>query len=371
MRIRLLIGAGACLLAGLGVLWFLTNYERVPYKERVPPSAEVRLRQFLAAERFAGRMGMPASEIRSLPDLAALRPAGALLLPASRQALDAGRLREIAAWVERGGHLLVEAETLGVSDPLLELLGIGRSEAVPTGKPLAVEVDGRKLLVLLPGRMVLQAPPGARLALRAGPAASAQLVSYPRGKGMVTAATSLHFARNGQIGEHDHAALLWELLTLTDADALQVYHRPERLSLTGFLKERAPEALGALLALLALWLWRIAPRFGPVAPDAPLARRRLLDHLRASGRYYWAHGLRGELVVAARDAALRRLARAQPDFANAAPAERAARLAALAGISKEEAASFLAASGPLHGTDFVKLAHHAQRTHAALEKGKK
>ena len=80
------------------------------------------------------------------------------------------------------------------------------------------------------------------------------------------------------------------------------------------------------------------PRFGPVAPDAPPGRRRLLDHLRASGRYYWTQGLRSRLVVAARDAALRRIARAQPDFAAAPQAERVARLASLAGISREEAA---------------------------------
>jgi hypothetical protein len=108
-----------------------------------------------------------------------------------------------------------------------------------------------------------------------------------------------------------------------------------------------------------------------VAPDLPPARRRLLDHLRASGRYYWAKGLRGELVAAARDAALRRLARAQPDFAVAPQSEKVSRLASLTGISHEEASRFLSAGGAMHGADFIKLAHHAQRTHAALEKGKK
>jgi hypothetical protein len=373
MRNRVLVVGGLCLLAALGALWWYSNYERVPYKEGVGPSAEVRLRQFLAAERLAERMGVPASEIRSLPELEALKPAGVLLLPARRQALEPRRLREIAAWVERGGHLVAEAEFLGVSDPLFDLLGVQREpfQGEATGKPLVVEVDGRKLAVSLASRMTLQAPAGARVALQAGPAASARLVSYHRGKGMVTAVTSLQFARNPQLGAHDHAELFWELITLTPAAVLQVYHRPERLSLTGFLKEHAPEALAAGLALLLLWLWRIAPRFGPVAPDAPPARRRLLDHLRASGRYYWAKGLRAALVIATRDAALRRLARSQPDFADAPHAEKISRLASLTGISQEEARRFLAAGGPMRGADFIKLARDAQRMHAALEKGKK
>jgi hypothetical protein len=76
-------------------------------------------------------------------------------------------------------------------------------------------------------------------------------------------------------------------------------------------------------------------------------------------------------VIAARDAALRRLARTQPDFAVAPQSEKISRLAALTGISHEEASRFLSAGGTLHGADFIKLAHHAQRMHAALEKGKK
>src|SRR4051812_15246138 len=73
VRQRILIIGGVCVLMALGMLWFRANYERVPGKERVGPSAEVRLRQFLAAERFAERMGVAASEIRSLPELDALK----------------------------------------------------------------------------------------------------------------------------------------------------------------------------------------------------------------------------------------------------------------------------------------------------------
>jgi hypothetical protein len=369
MRTRILWAGGVLVLAALATLWWLTNYERVPYKERVGPTSEVRLRPFLAAQRFAARMGVPASEIRSVPELDALQAGGVLLMPARRQALEPGRLRAIAGWVDRGGHLIVEAEFPGVPDPLLELLGVERSEADVTGKPLEVDAGGGKLAVRIAGRTVVQPPAGARVLLRTAPAS--RLVSYQRNWGTVTAAASLDFARNPQIGANDHAALLWELLALNGAQTLQVYHRPERLSLWGFLQQHALEAVSASLALLALWLWRIAPRFGPVAPDAPPARRRLLDHLRASGRYYWAKGLRARLVVAARDAALRRLARAQPDFANASDAEKASRLASLTGIPPEEARRFIAGGGPMHGADFIKLAHYAQRTHAALEKGKK
>jgi hypothetical protein len=130
-------------------------------------------------------------------------------------------------------------------------------------------------------------------------------------------------------------------------------------------------ALIACALLLALWIWSIVPRFGPIAPDAPPGRRRLLDHLRASGRYYWAKGLRARLVVAARDAALRPVVRAQPDFATASQAERAARLAVLIQRSKEDAARFMSAAGAMRGADFIRLTQDAQSVHKALEKGSK
>jgi hypothetical protein len=104
-------------------------------------------------------------------------------------------------------------------------------------------------------------------------------------------------------------------------------------------------------------------------PDLPPERRRLLDHLRASGRYYWSHGLRARLVSAARQAVLRRVSRAQPDFGSVPAAEQAARLGALAGIPAAEAARLLTSQGEERGVEFVHLMHYAQRVHAALHKG--
>ncbi len=366
MKGRHLIGAALVLAVGAGVYWIYDNFERVPAKEWVGPSGEARLNPFLAAGRLAARMGLRSRELRSLPQLEAQAPDGVLLMPNHRQALDAARIGRLLAWVDAGGHLVAEAEFVGVNDPLFDALGVAREAGKVPDKPLAVEVQGRKLAVSFPDATALKPRAGAPR-LRAGD----KLYSFPRGKGFVTVATSLHFARNGLIGEHDNAAFLWTLATLTPAAELRVYFRPERLSLWGFLAENALPALVAAAALLFAWLWHIAPRFGPVPPDLPPARRRLLDHLRASGRYFWAKGLRNRLVVAARDAALFRLARAQPDFAAAPPKERMERLSNLIGISQEEANRFLGAAGAMRGADFIRVTQHAQRIHSALEKGDK
>ena len=363
MRSRILVGLAVAMLAGLAVAWFLTNYEKVPGKEHVPASGEARLREFLAAERFAERMGLPSRELRSLPDLDGLPRSSVLVLPKGRQAIDAQRLARLLGWVQRGGHLVVEAELLGVDDPLLAALGVTREGRKPFVKPLVAEIDGQRLSVSFRGATALKSSIRPRLEV------ADQVVGFPWGKGWVTVATTLDFARNDLIGANDHAALLWKILTVVPATRLEVFFRPERLSLWRFLTQHAAPALLAGAGLLALWLWRLAPRFGPVPADPPPARRRLLEHLRASGRYLWSQGLRGALAAAARDAALRRLVRAQPDFAAASSAEKGARLAALAAVPVEEAQRFLAAGAALRGRDFIRLATIAQRVHFALEKG--
>jgi len=334
----------------LGTVGFLHYFERVPVKQRVPPSGEARLRDFLAAERFAERMGLASRELRSLPELDQVR-AGVLIMPNRRQGLDGARIQRMLAWVQGGGHLVVEAEPVGLDDPLLDALGVKRAEGKPREKPDFFD------------RIALSGASATRLKV------GEKLLSFPRGRGMVTVASSLSFARNHRIGRPGNIELFWQVLQLTPPNELQVYFRPERLSLTGFLAQHAWAVLAAGGALLALWLWRIAPRFGTVAPDLPPSRRRLLDHLRATGRYYWSLGLRARLVVAARDAAMRRVARGQPDFANASTSEKQRRLAALMGAKPEEAAQFMSIGGALRGGDFIRLVQRAQRIHSALDKG--
>jgi len=365
-----LLWIGAAALVALGAIWFFSEFERVPDRVWIPLSGEARLRPFLAAERFAGRMGMRAKELRAVPELDALPASGVLILPAPRDALEPRRATALLAWVERGGQLIVEAEPAARKDPLLDLLGLARkAQRKSRPEPLLAEAaDGRRFAVAF-ARGPLLSGAVRKPRLSAGDQDGWRLVAFPRGKGQVTAVSSLDFARNPLIGQNDHAALLWT--ALSPAAELRVFVRPQKLSLADFLEAHAGPALAALALALALWLWRIAPRFGPLVPDAPPARRRLLDHLRASGRYFWARGRRDRLLAAAREAALRRVARAQPDFAVAPERERVASLARLGGITQAEAARFMAPPpAPLRGSAFIDLVRVAQRIHAALDQGR-
>lgn len=361
------------MLAVLAVIWYAAGFERVPVTVRTGLSGEARLRPFLAAERFAQRMGLATRELRVLPALDELPAEGVLILPRDRRSIDERRAAQLLRWVTEGGHLVVEAEPPNRDDPVFARFGLSYEDSAAPRQPVHQEVTGSDaklaMSALRPGRV---AATRGEPVFRVGAPGAERVLSVRAGRGLVTAAVELDFARNHSIGMHDHAAILWRILSLTRPFELAVFHHPIRLSLWGFLVEHAAAALAAAALLLALWLWRIVPRYGTLLPDPPPVRRRLLDHLRASGRYLWARGLGGTLADAAREAALRRVARAYPDFATASRAERSTRLAALAGLAPGEADALLAsgeAAAPSGGAELIRLVHSAQRVHAALERG--
>jgi hypothetical protein len=337
-------------LAAAGAIWFFANYERVPDRQWVGFSGEARRNPYLAAERLAARMGVAARHVKTIPELKELPVNGTLVLPDRRDALTPDARLALLTWVENGGHLIVEDEEARRPDPILDAFGVKRSPVTrpPRAKPAPVEATlphaSRPLKVEMHSRQTIEAP---QATVRVASADATHLLHFERGRGRVTVLNDLEFLRNRAIGRLDHAEFLWQIVRFQpDTPALFVFDNPQKLSLVRWLADHAwPLVAGAAL-LLAVWLWRSASRFGPVAPDPEPARRRLLDHLRASGRFQWARGGGGALLEAAREAALRRVVRAYPDFAALGRGAQRDRLVALFGIRPEDAQKVLAAANP-------------------------
>jgi len=338
MKRGLAIGAGVALLGAAGI-WFLANFDRVPVRQWTGYTGEARRNPLLALERMATHLGADARELRSIAELGALPPDGVVVLHARRDNVTEPVRRRLLEWVSRGGRLVVEAEPFGLDDPLLTALGIVRGKPTaaapgPPSRPAYLWAGDDKPLAttLFPYPPLSHAQPVMALAWNGQNA----VVAVAHGKGRVTAVSSLAFARNAAIGGAQNATLAWRLIEAGDAP-IAILNRPERLSLWKWLVRNAWPALAGTALLVALWLARIVPRFGPVAPDAPPARRRLVDHLLAVGRFHWSTRRAAHLLEAAREGALRRLYRARPDFANGTPREREQMLVESFALSPEEA----------------------------------
>ena len=258
---------------------------------------------FLAAERFLENRGY---DIEIHNEFRKGLPEGETVLTSAQSLTDYGMTDEILGWLGRGGHLLVlleggEAftndwahssshklkETSGEQAALLERLGVGKTEFAE-GK-VKFEINGRSGEVEVPSRFHWKnsAQPG-NVKIIAGDADKPAIASFPRGAGRVTVVAQSHPFRNRYIGEGDHAWLLDLLVGQNNSDAVW-FLRGTRQSFASMLWEHGWMALLAAAALLAVWLWKNLPRFGPLRTAQEAGPRQFSEHLALTGGFLWHH----------------------------------------------------------------------------------
>ena len=130
-----------------GTVWWFVNFERVSQNVYVGLSGKAQQDPYLALRMLLTQSGLrleePEVHARPLKKFEHLPASGTLLLGDRRHVLmTPERVKAITAWVESGGHLIVEAEYPGRVDPLLAAFGLGRAaprrggqrNASPAGK---------------------------------------------------------------------------------------------------------------------------------------------------------------------------------------------------------------------------------------------
>jgi hypothetical protein len=337
MRATWLHYALGALLVALG-LWFYMNFERVTVREHVGFKGEAARKPLLAFTRLLERMGVQVRAPRERLDPGEL-PAGAtLILPSGREAYTPAHAEALHAWVAAGGHLLVKAERPRTRDSVLDALKIGRKESrsgSPALAPVRFPHAERSLNVQMPMSFEIVDLDPSRTRFVAKGRAGTTVLHLEVGRGRVTVVPSMAFLTNDSIGEHDHAAFAWELLRLVpETTAVVIAPHIDPPSIFTWLAGNARAALAGMAALLLAWAWRAAVRFGPAEPEPARERRRLLDHLRASGRFLWRASAEPKLLAAARETCLHRISRTRPALLDLQPGDRAERLAALTGLAR-------------------------------------
>jgi hypothetical protein len=163
----------------------------------------------------------------------------------------------------------------------------------------------------------------------------AYLVRLAVGKGVVTVLSDANFLTNYNLNKYDHAAYLWRVLQLDEARPVWLVFSDGMPPIHRWLMQHAWSALLSGSVLLLLWLWAASRRFGPLRPIAPLARRRLLDHIAASGRFLWRAGQGEQLLKGVRRTLYRALELRHPAWAGLASQDLYQRLSELSGLPFE------------------------------------
>ena len=191
----------------------------------------------------------------------------------------------------------------------------------------------------------------------AGPAEAALALHLQHGAGNVTVLAHARPFRNRWIGDQDHARWLAALVG-GEAPKEVIFVAATSGSFFGLLWRHGWMAVLAFLALLAFWLWKQVPRFGPPAEVEVDTTRHFASHLGALGEFFWRIKRGPVLVRAAREdvwARIRERHRAMHDGGSLVSDDLAAFLSARSGLPAKRVAAALEAPTPTNAHNFVLL----------------
>lgn len=196
---------------------------------------------------------------------------------------------------------------------------------------------------------------------------------YAEGRGKVAMVASdavQNYFDNDSLHQFDHGELLLLLAGQSGLAApVLLVQDNETVGWAAWLWQHCRPVLLGLAALLVLWTWNATRRFGPLLPAAAGARRALIEHIEASGRWLWQlpQG-RSLLLEAVRKRTLQQLLRRLPELHALDGNERARRLARLAKLPEAQVSDALLGAPAARAADFTRQISILQQLRAHHER---
>ncbi len=398
-------------LAALGY-WLAQHLEKREIKIPTGLHGEAKTNPLLAAERYLKHMGLPAERLTDSDRILTAPAAGdVLIITSDRQTLGQERTQGLLQWVEHGGRMIVTVPHYKVQsgtytgppvrDPLLKALGLALAHPsqdaacridqnteveedfdadadadtdidtsadadtenedtdiqTPSNNAIYTEVQlsatDQALRVKFATHTILTGALDTDMV--AAHADGIALISRKLGKGRIIVVADLGVIRFRAIGDYDHALFLWHLAQ--GAGKVWLVTDNDMPPLWQWLWKQAPELVTASFIFLILWFWSRGPRFGPLVVEPAPARRRILEHIEASGRFLWQHHKQERLLNTVRDELSATAARRHPAWVSMSDAEKLHLIATLAALEPKEVQLLLQDHVPHKRQDFT----HAMR----------
>lgn len=302
---NLLYAVFAVALLASGTAWFLNNFELETIDEFTGYKGEARNNSLFAARLFSKQMGIPAERqdgLASFPETDAV-----IVLNTERFSLSDERITELLEWVNQGGHLITRARVdLENKADAEEETGSETEDRDILQARLGISIGAHEMPDEdeLPAKIKLPNSTetvGVELDFFNGLETTAKnvrtyslnganwLIQQPQGKGLVTMVSTLDMIENPALANSEHGKFFWYLLQSHDPYYTKVWliHQDTLPHLFVLLFRHASSVLIVLGLLLLFTFWSLMPRFGALIPEPPPERRRILDHIQASGQFLW------------------------------------------------------------------------------------
>jgi Domain of unknown function (DUF4350) len=447
----------AALMLGLGIYAAFNWFQIVDDEVTVGAEGEAATNPYLALERLLVASGSAVTRSNKSGEFDKLLSANSqpvMILGDRRLAqMRAERVAQLAAWVQAGGHLIVEAEQPELEDPVLEYWGIDRKRLVwragknvevdrrkpinedveepdestspkpdeasatdgvsndtsddvksrpapaddmpadddksapaiaPTNNQLRQDADkpdvdvqpnrdrdgkqtrttrfnfsakpeAKKTSITLSDGLNFSARflPYQNVALKKLPAQirdntmprhlitdreGGRMVELGHGQGKVTVISNFDFMTWRSLRVDDHAELIWHLVSEGNskkpAVVLAVY--PQGDGFWTWMTTHAWMVAVSGLVLLLVWLWRVIPRMGPLAPVMTNNRRSLSEHVGAAGRFLAARNQWQSMIQPVRSRVIAQMKRRHPRTAMMSDAEQVRYLSTLMAVNEDD-----------------------------------
>lgn len=334
----------AVLAATLVASWFFTYHEKVIKTEYVGYSGEARVNNFLAAEMLLTELGLDADSRSELVPSEWL-PAryDTLVVNASEPISFGTELETLTAWVENGGHLVLlppQRET-EFAKVILDYYGFGlepvEPDAADEDDPASERDDDDETFdyILDLDATYVRIQPHDDEVTSATLLDDKGIVVARRewGEGYITVVAGAWYFSNHNLDEYDHARLLLDIVAgyVEEGKTWFIYNTAFP-SLWELVWNKAPYVVLGFGAALLLWLWSRAPTFGPAVEPDSLARRSILEHVRAAGNFAWRNRNAADLVASSTAAILHEAERRHPGLNRLAPQAQATQVAKMTGM---------------------------------------
>lgn len=378
---RVLLLTLAFVIAGaLLAVWFFTTHEKVVVEVPSGYRGEARVNRFFAAERLLRNVGIEADSRASLtPSEWLPDTADTLLARSATTFASPEELVRLQLWVLNGGHLVLLAPEppAAASDAVFEHFGFRPIGLQPVegdaGERVLAEAwakDPEAAAYVIGPVGLLQrfdVPEDDFLLGALSDRQGVFVARRPFGDGYVTAIAGSALFENALLDDFDHARLLLDVVAgYIQPGKVWLIYGVEFPPLWRLIWSHAPYAVAGVAAVLALWLWSVMPRFGPLVTAGAPVRRSILEHVEAAAHFVWRHDGAETLVASSTAAVLRRAERTHPGIARLPVAEQAAVIAEMTGQDERAVMTALAPVGDIAPRDFVHKIHALQRIRKKL-----
>ncbi|MDH3622203.1 MAG: DUF4350 domain-containing protein [Gammaproteobacteria bacterium] len=367
------------LLAGvLYASWFFTNHDKVTRTQYVGYSGEARFNEFYAAENLLVELGLEADSRSDLTPSEWLPPYEDTIVVHAAEPLAVGEdLSQLLSWVSGGGHLVLlpprrESE---FADNLLEYFGFFLEEVEvdeydelddesedDADDDEADEKEFDYLIALSSTFYRINAYDEDALSATLSDEKGNVLARRSWEEGFVTVVASRWYFSNNYLSDSDHARLLLDTVAgyVTPGKTWFIYNSAFP-SLWEIIWTTAPYVVLGFATCLLLWLWSKAPTFGPAEGPESLARRSILEHVRAAGNFAWRNHSAAELVASSTAAIMHEAEFRHPGISRLALNAQARQIAKMTGLTVESVFDALNNQDHTRHREFTRLMKTLQR----------